>query len=288
MVRVDYRLEPLMADAGIARYYDRLNRWNEIARLVGYGGGRERLTVHRALADPAAHGRPTTSRLHDILLAHLPELSSPRVLDAGCGLGGTMLLLAERYRARVTGLTLSPSQASTARAAIAAAGLADTAAVTICSYDTPPAGPFDLVLALESLAHSPDPGVSVAALSAVVAPGGRFVVVDDMPESAAEGTADLQAFKRGWRSPVLWPRIDYLRAFNRHGLLLEHDLDLSAEVRPRPLGRIRLLERANRLAALVPSSALREVMDSHMAGLALERMLRRRLMRYRMLIARRP
>ena len=33
----------------------------------------------------------------------------------------------------------------------------------IQSYDDPPAGPFDLVVAIESLAHSPDPGVSVRA-----------------------------------------------------------------------------------------------------------------------------
>jgi SAM-dependent methyltransferase len=198
-----------------------------------------------------------------------------------------MLLLAERYHARVTGLTLSESQAATARAAINAAGRSDSLEVMVRSYDTPPAGPFDLVLALESLAHSPDPGVSVGALLNVLGPGGRFVVVDDMPEPTAADTADLRAFKRGWRSPVLWTRVDYLRAFNEHGLLLEHDLDLSGEMRPRTLSRIRLLERLNRLAAALPSTALREVMDSHMGGLALERMARHRTMRYRMLIARR-
>jgi SAM-dependent methyltransferase len=277
-----------MADAGIARYYDRLNRWNEVARLVGYGGGRERLTVHRALADPAADGAPTTSRLHDLLVEHLPALRAPCVLDAGCGLGGTMLMLAEKFDARVTGMTLSDSQAMTARHAFAAAGLARQLDVVVGTYDTPPAGPFDLVVALESLAHSADPGRSVAALVATLGSGARFVVVDDMPEPDAMGSPDLDAFKRGWQSPVLWSRIDYLRAFNEHGLLLERDLDLTADVRPRTLGRIRLLERLNRLAASLPFLALREVMNSHMGGLALERMLRHRMMRYRMLIARRP
>ena len=277
-----------METDGIGTYYERLGRWNGVARLLGYGGGRATLTVHRALADPRAGGRATRTRVHDLLRQHVASLRAPRVLDAGCGLGGTMLMLAERYQARVTGLTLSASQAAAARAAIATAGFADALDVLVRSYDTPPAGPFDLVLALESLAHSPDPGVSVAALAGVLAPGGRFAVVDDMPEPSAADSADLQAFKRGWRSPVLWTRVDYLRAFNTHGLLLEHDLDLSPDVRPRTLGRIRLLEKLNRLAAALPSPALREVMDSHMGGLALERMLRQRTMRYRMLMARRP
>ncbi len=278
-----------MTDAGIARYYDRLNRWNGIARLVGYGGGRERLTVHRALADPAASGQPTTSRLHDVLLAHLAVVPTPRVLDAGCGLGGTMLLCAERLQADVTGLTLSPSQAATARFAVNRAGLDASVRVLVQSYDTPPAGPFDLVIALESLAHSPAPGVSLTALAATLAPNGALVVVDDMPEASAIGTPELAAFKKGWRSPVVWTRQHYLKAFTELGLTLQHELDLSDDVRPRPLWRIAVLERLNRLAsAALPFAGLREVMDSHLGGLALERMSRSGQMRYRMLVAKRP
>lgn len=278
-----------MADGGIARYYDRLNRWNAIARLVGYGGGRDQLTVHRALADPKAEGRATASRLHDVLLQHLPALSSPRVLDAGCGLGGTMLLLAERCGASVVGLTLSESQATTARGAIATAGRGATVSVLVQSYDAPPPGPFDLIVAVESLVHSPEPAVSIRALVTVLAPRGLLAVVDDMPDPAAHGTADLAAFKRGWRSPVVWTREQYLSAFSALGLELQHDLDLSAEVRPRPLARINLLERLNCFVrAALPFAGVREVMDSHMGGLSLERMSRRGLMRYRLLIARRP
>ena len=67
---------------GVATYYDRLGRWNHVARVFGYGGGRGTLTVHRALVDPSARGRPTFTRLHDVLLEHLPSLDAPRMLDA--------------------------------------------------------------------------------------------------------------------------------------------------------------------------------------------------------------
>ena len=276
-----------MTDAGIARYYDRINRWNGVARVFGYGGGRGRLAVHRALADPSAHGRATTSRLHDLLIAQLPPLHAPRVLDAGCGLGGTMLDLATRLGAHGVGLTLSQTQAARATEAVRVAGLGDALRVIVQSCDEPPDGPFDLVVAIESLAHSPSPEVSVAALLHVLAPGGLFVVVDDMPEPSAARSSDLTRFKAGWRCPVLWSREAYLRAFAAAGLTVLVDRDLTADIRPRPLARIRRLERLNRLVhALVPSAAVCQVMDSHLGGLALERLTREGAMRYRMIVAR--
>lgn len=281
-----------MTDLRIARYYDRLHRWNGVARAFGYGGGRGGLTVHRALADPEARGRATTSRLHDVLIEALPPLDSPRVLDAGCGLGGTMLELAERLHARCVGLTLSPGQAATASRAARDAGCEGAVRVLVQSYDTPPDGPFDLIVAIESLAHSPSPEVSVRALARVLAPGGLLIVVDDMPErsanSTADSSADLARFKAGWRCPVLWSRASYLAAFVDLGLALTVDRDLTEDVRPRSLWRIQALESVNRVMhRALPSAALREILTSHLGGLALERLTRQGMMHYRLLIARR-
>jgi SAM-dependent methyltransferase len=273
---------------GVATYYERLGRWNRAARAFGYGGGSTTLTVHRALADPRAGGRTTFTRLHDLLLEALPVRRSMRVLDAGCGLGGTMLALAKARDATCVGLTLSRSQADTANAAAARLGLGSRVRAMVRSYDDPPAGPFDLIVAIESLAHSADPARSVAALAGVLAPGGHIAVVDDMPEAGARSSSDLATFKAGWQCPILWSSQDYLDAFARAGLELHACLDLSPECRPRPRFRIALLMALNRLVRQVPSAGLRQVMDSHMGGLALERLTGAGLMRYRLLIARRP
>ena len=48
-----------------------------------------------------------------------------RVLEIGCGWGGFAVYVAQEYGCRVTGLTLSPSQAAFARQRVAAAGLQD-------------------------------------------------------------------------------------------------------------------------------------------------------------------
>lgn len=274
--------------SGVATYYERLGRWNRLARVIGFGGGSGTMTVHRALADPRADGRVTFTRLHDVLLEQVGILAGPRALDAGCGLGGTMLTLAESLGATCVGLTLSPSQAATANAEAARRQLGARVRADVRSFDDPPPGPFDLIVAIESLAHSLDPARSVAALSETLAPGGRLIVVDDMPEPAAALLPDLEAFRRGWQCPVLWPAASYLEAFARAGLRVEVQLDLTPQCRPRSHGRIALLMAGNRLVRHWPAEAFRQLMDSHYGGLALERLILEGRVHYRLLVARRP
>jgi SAM-dependent methyltransferase len=272
--------------AALSGYYDRLAKWTASARRFGYGGGHDQLTVHRALADPRAGGRPTVTRLHDLLLAALQAPLSGHVLDAGCGLGGTMLDLAQRSSARFTGLTLSERQAAAGRAAAAKLGLADRIGIEVGSYDSPPQGPFDLALAIESLAHSPHTESSIDAIVARLAPGGRLAIVDDMPEPQARATRDLESFQSGWRVPGLVGAAELNAMLARRGLTIVAHRDLTDELRPRPPTRIAALEALNRaLHRLSPSAALRELLDSYRGGLALERLYRRALMRYRLVVA---
>jgi SAM-dependent methyltransferase len=277
-----------MKTVNVGAYYDRLGRWNRFARVVGYGGGHSVLTVHRALADPSAGGRVTYTRLHDVLADCVPAVDRPHVLDAGCGRGGTMIDLAGRWDARCVGVTLSASQAADANAAASRLGLHARVRAEVRSYDEPPAGPFDVIVAIESLVHSAAPERSVSALARVLAPGGCLVVIDDMPEPGVD-TRELTTFRMGWHAPVAWSRADYLQAFHAEGLEVIRDLDLTDQCRPRGRWARTGLVAANRLArACSPWRGLRAVLDAHLGGLELERLLSSGLVRYRLLVARRP
>ncbi len=279
---------PPVPGTDLAAYYDRLSLWTRLARPFGYGGGVDALTVHRLLRDPRAHGVPTATRLHDCIAEALPPLDAPRLLDAGCGLGGTIFDLMGRFGGSAVGLTLSPAQCAVATRAAAMRGVESRVRIVVRSYDDPPAGPFDVIVGIESLAHSPDPASSLAALARVLTPGGHFVLVDDMPEPGAAGTTDLEAFKVGWGVPVLWSRDAYLRAFGSLGLEVIASHDLTGESAIRSLTQISRLERLNRLACRLAPLRWQIVLDSYYGGLALERLYRRGLMGYRLLVARRP
>src|SRR5262249_51796602 len=79
-----------------------------------------------------------------------------RVLDAGCGIAGSSVWLAERRGANVVGITPVCKQVERARRLVAARGLAHAVVVEQADYTaTPfPDASFDVVWALESVCHA--------------------------------------------------------------------------------------------------------------------------------------
>lgn len=274
-----------------ARRVQRYYRW-----LDGLSFYRERRAegeavhpVHRALADPDG-GPASPLVIHRLMLAGLALPAAPRVLDAGCGYGATMLDLAPKLGGDWTGLTLSPEQAARGNAAIAAAGISARVRVMVRSYDTPPEGPFDLIYGIESLVHSADPGATLAGLARHLAPGGHLLVVDDMPEPAlpAEPAERMAQFKRFWRCPVAPDRAGWVAALETAGLELvgERDLNPLLQVRGMPAVAPRLAQ-LRRKAWLPRLMGLGVRAEAEIGGLLLESLQTEGWVRYRLLVARR-
>ncbi|MGE4063749.1 MAG: cyclopropane-fatty-acyl-phospholipid synthase family protein [Rhodospirillaceae bacterium] len=275
---------------GIAAYYDNLSRFLEVAQRVGRGGGSAQNATHRFLT--AATGEevdtPGPERLDHIVLAAAEKCGvkrDPRVLDAGCGLGGTIFHWQGRMGGHYDGLTLSPEQARRASAAAQRRGIAGACRFHVRSYHDPIAGGYDAVIAIESLAHSADPAAAIANLGAALAPGGLFVIVDDMPEPKVRADL-LHGFKKGWRCPVLLDRSGFAKAAASAGLEVVEEEDLTPRLRPRPLAWLRVLIGAFAVAQrLAPTQAARAVIGAFLGGFYLEALYRTGGMRYRLLVA---
>ncbi|MCK6620895.1 MAG: methyltransferase domain-containing protein [Calditrichaceae bacterium] len=100
------------------------------------------------------------------------------ILDLGCGIGGSSLYLAQKFNARVAGITLSPVQANRARERAAAAGLSGRAQFAVADALHPPFGPgaFDLAWSLESGEHMPEKRRFLQAGMEMLRPGGKFLM----------------------------------------------------------------------------------------------------------------
>lgn len=118
------------------------------------------------------------------------------ILDVGCGIGGSSLYLAARYRASATGITLSPKQASRATERARAAGLvASTRFLVADALNMPFADDsFDFVWSLESGEHMPDKVKFLQELCRVLKPGGKLLMVTwcHRPTDPQPLTADEQ------------------------------------------------------------------------------------------------
>jgi tocopherol O-methyltransferase len=103
---------------------------------------------------------------------------NPKIIDIGCGIGGSSLYLAEKLHGEVVGITLSPVQANRAQERALAAGLAERATFKVANaLDIPyPDNTFDLVWTLESGEHMPDKDKFLQECYRVLKPGGRMIL----------------------------------------------------------------------------------------------------------------
>ncbi|XP_073289401.1 gamma-tocopherol methyltransferase, chloroplastic isoform X1 [Primulina huaijiensis] len=108
------------------------------------------------------------------------SLQKPRkIVDVGCGIGGSSRYLARKYEAECLGITLSPVQAQRAQALAAAQGLVGKVSFQVAdALNQPfPDGKFDLVWSMESGEHMPDKAKFVNELARVAAPGGTIIII---------------------------------------------------------------------------------------------------------------
>lgn len=188
--------------ADAVRDYYRETRWDFrllwSARHLHFGLYQRPWTLHRDALS-------TTTRL----LAGLAGIGpGSRVLDAGCGVGGTCMQLAREMGAHCTGITLVPAQAELAErraARVATAGTCEFLVADFTQTGLAPQG-FDAVLAAESLCHCPDKAAFYREAARLLKPGGRLVVAEYvLSADPLDGEAErlLREWLEGWALPGL-------------------------------------------------------------------------------------
>lgn len=101
-----------------------------------------------------------------------------KILDVGCGIGGSSLYLAQKFNAHAVGITLSPVQASRATERAQEAGLASEVQFQVAdALEMPFADDsFDLVWSMESGEHMPDKEKFLQECYRVLKVGGTFLM----------------------------------------------------------------------------------------------------------------
>ena len=163
---------------------------------------------------PQGHEDPADS---SVLLAERAGVSrGDRILDAGCGVGGPAIAIAEAFDAQILGFTVSPVQAVTAARLIKEAGRTGQVSVALADYHHLPVpdASFDRVLFFESCGYSPDRGSLLAEAARVVRPGGTIYVKDVFRTEeplTPQQRVDLEEFDRLW-SLASSPRLSEVQA----------------------------------------------------------------------------
>lgn len=176
----------------IAAYYDTLLRYYEWFWHGSTGG------VHYGLQTERVRGWHKEIVNTNVVLASIANISpGSRVLDAGCGVGGSAIWLHEQLGCRVEAVTLSLRQAAAARQAISARALQQTVDVLQADNHALPFGDasFDVVWGLESICYA-DKALFLAEAARVLKPGGTLIIGDGFLLREPDTHADRLALQR--------------------------------------------------------------------------------------------
>jgi ubiquinone/menaquinone biosynthesis C-methylase UbiE len=113
-------------------------------------------------------------------LLDLDKNNEKKILDAGCGVGGTSIYLAKKYsNAEFTGITVAPGQVKLAKNNSKKEKLSNVKFILTSFLKTDfPDNYFDGIFALESSSYAENHDVFIDEMYRVLKPGGRLVVID--------------------------------------------------------------------------------------------------------------
>ena len=183
-------------------------------------------------------------RMIEAIVAPVAITEGSVLVDAGCGIGGTCIHLAETRGCRVTGINLSLEQIRIAEGKVEEAGLGHLVGFKFgnCSVRLPfDDDSVDLVVNVESACHYADRGQFLREVARILKPGGHVTAMDWL---TVEGTSaeQLDAFIRPlcehWAAPLLESRSSYAGLLRDAGLTVRECTDFGG----REIGNLRLIE----------------------------------------------
>jgi len=244
---------PTVRKATIRRHYD----WTTLFYRLLWGPH-----IHHGYWDGSESVRVAQQQLTTRLARMAGIVPGSRVLDIGCGMGGSAIHLARELDCDVTGVTISRFQREWARLAARWHGQAARTTFRRDDADRVPfdAAAFDVVWSIECTEHLFDkPGFFRRAAS-WLRPGGSLAIcawlAGEDAASRRESEQQVRDVCEGFFCPSLGTAGDYRRWFDQAGLQLVGDHDWTVHIE-------RTWEICRRRVAWAPVRLLAHLLGQH-------------------------
>jgi tocopherol O-methyltransferase len=160
------------------------------------------LAIHYGYWDEKVKNFPQSLiRMNEVMAEAAGIKATDKVLDAGCGVGGSAVYLAKNTGCRVTGITLSERQVLQATANALKKGVNELVNFEVMNYSATnfADGSFDVVWGCESICYADDKNVFIKEAYRLLKPGGRLVMADGMVTDFANNNHPvIRDWLTGW------------------------------------------------------------------------------------------
>jgi tocopherol O-methyltransferase len=204
-----------------------------------FWSGRRALAIHFGYYDSSVDTHEDSLiKMNQVLAGYADIKASDKVLDAGCGYGGSSIWLAENIGCEATGLTVVPYQVNKAEkcasSSVASSKLhfvkGDYAHTNMLKNS------YNVVWGLESIVHCENKKGFIKEAYRILKPSGRILISEyllrDQPKLSKAERDTIEPFLKGWMMPDLLTPTQYKELLTKAGFKNIKIYDLSKNVDP--------------------------------------------------------
>ena len=170
------------------------------------------LAIHYGYWDERVKSFPQSLlRMNEVMMEAANIKPSDKVLDAGCGIGGSSIFLAEKIGCNVTGISLSERQINKAKELAIEKKVEEKVDFRVMNYCATnfPNESFDIVWGCESICYADDKEQFIKEAYRLLKPGGRLVVADGfVTDFKNNDRSTIRSWLTGWQ-------VNYLETLDR-------------------------------------------------------------------------
>jgi SAM-dependent methyltransferase len=255
--------------------------------LAGWEKNKGLYPIHKRLL-PFEYKGHTCRDVNDVI--HQQSIASnDKVLDAGCGVGNTIIGLVADKNVTGFGISISAAEIVAANKNALSLGVEKNCHFFNQGFDEPFSFHFNKAIAIESFKHSFDINKTAINLFNHCNTGGQLYIIDDFYTGTGGDNGFEKQLIQDWELQYLYSRKDFILAFTNAGFVHQSSFDFSTFIIPKSTGILQLkvslfafLEKASR------NLVRKNLLAVFKSGFILEYLFQKKKFTYELLVFRKP